>query len=91
MKFLKESSFVKKVNRVIHDINFCADLDKRALDLYLISQAKHHIVIPSTFNWWGAWLSQKKDKTILRPSNSFFSVFKVNNKNFWPENWTKIK
>ena len=30
--------------------------------MFLISQSKNHIVIPSSFNWWGAWLSKKKGK-----------------------------
>ena len=59
-------------------------------ELFLLTQCRNHIVIPSSFNWWGAWLSKKKDKTILRPSDSLFSVFKINNKDFWPETWTKI-
>ena len=29
-------------------------------DLYLMSQAKHFVVIPSSYNWWGAWLNDKK-------------------------------
>ena len=88
---LNNSLFIEKVNKVIHSKNFSTNIDKRSLDLFLLTQCKNHIVIPSSFNWWGAWLSQKKDKTILRPSSSFFSVFKLNNKNFWPENWTKVK
>ena len=82
--------FTEKINKVIHSENIDTNIDKRALDLFLLTQCGNHIVIPSSFNWWGAWLSQKKDKIILRPSNSFFSVFRVNNKNFWPNNWTKI-
>ena len=88
---LDNSLFSEKINKVIHSENIDTNIDKRALDLFLLTQCGNHIVIPSSFNWWGAWLSQKKNKTILRPSNSFFSVFKVNNKNFWPDNWTKIK
>jgi len=66
------------------------NVDKRALDLFLISNCNHHIVIPSSFNWWGAWLSKKNDKIICRPSNNFFSDFKVNNNDFWPKNWIEI-
>ena len=87
---LDNSLFIEKVNKVIHSGNIDSNIDKRCLDLFLLTQCKNHIVIPSSFNWWGAWLSQKKDKTILRPSDSFFSVFKINNKDFWPETWTKI-
>ena len=87
---LDNSLFTEKINKVIHSENIETNIDKRGLDLFLLTQCRNHIVIPSSFNWWGAWLSQKKGKTILRPSNSFFSVFKVNNKDFWPETWTKI-
>jgi len=87
---LDNSLFIEKANKVIHSGNIDPNIDKRCLDLFLLTQCKNHIVIPSSFNWWGAWLSQKKDKTILRPSDSFFSVFKINNKDFWPETWTKI-
>ena len=88
---LDNSLFTEKINKVIHSKNIKTNIDKRGLDLFLLTQCRNHIVIPSAFNWWGAWLSQKKDKTILRPTNSFFSEYKVNNKDFWPETWTKIK
>jgi hypothetical protein len=87
---LDNSLFAEKINKVIHSKNIETNIDKRGLDLFLLTQCRNHIVIPSSFNWWGAWLSQKKDKTILRPTNSFFSEYKVNNKDFWPETWTKI-
>ena len=66
------------------------DLDKRSLSLFLLKNCKHFIVVPSTFNWWGAWLSNNKNKIIMRPSEVFFSDFKVNNTDFWPSNWVKI-
>ena len=65
-------------------------IDKRFLSLFLLTNAKHFITIPSTFNWWGAWLSDKKNKIILRPSDSFFSEFTLNNKDFWPSDWVVI-
>jgi len=65
-------------------------IDKRIENLFLLSNCKHFIVIPSTFNWWGAWLSENKDKIILRPSNKFFSKFYINNLDFWPDEWIKI-
>ena len=87
---LDNSLFTEKINKVIHSENIDTNIDKRCLDLFLLTQCRNHIVIPSSFNWWGAWLSQKKNKIILRPTNSFFSVYKVNNKDFWPETWTEI-
>ena len=87
---IDDSFFTEKIIRVLHNEKFYKTVDKNTLDLYLITQAKHHIVIPSTFNWWGAWLSSNKGKIILRPSNNFFSQFKINNNDFWPDPWLKI-
>jgi hypothetical protein len=66
------------------------NIDKRILSLFLMSTCKHFIVTPSTFNWWGAWLSQNNNKIIMRPSSKFFNEFKINNNDFWPPNWIKI-
>ena len=88
---LDNSLFIEKINKVIHTDTIYSKIDKRGLDLFLLTQCRNHIVIPSSFNWWGAWLSQKKDKIVLRPSNSFFSLYKINNKDFWPEHWIKIQ
>ena len=87
---LDNSLFVEKTNRVIHMDNIASKIDKRCLDLFLLSQCKYHIVVPSSFNWWGAWLSKRNDKIILRPSNAFFSIFKLNNKDYWPSSWIEI-
>ena len=64
--------------------------DIRATSLFLLSKCKHFITIPSTFSWWGAWLSTNKSKIIMRPSTESFSNFRVNNTDFWPSNWIKI-
>ena len=87
---LKDNVFDEKINKVIHENEFTKNLDKRALDMYLISQCNHHIVIPSSFNWWGAWLSKKQNKIVCRPSDNYFTDFRINNLDFWPSNWIEI-
>ena len=84
---LKDNVFDEKINKVIHENEFTKNLDKRALDMFLISQCNHHIVIPSSFNWWGAWLSKKQNKIVCRPSDNYFTDFRINNLDFWPSNW----
>ena len=55
-------------------------------DFYLLTQCKYFIIAPSTFSWWGAWLSNADDKICVRPK-------KLNNSNnidFWPDRWMAI-
>ena len=55
-------------------------------DFNLFKYAKHFIVGPSTFHWWGAWLNNSPNKICLIPKN----INPSNNDNFWPQNWLKI-
>lgn len=55
-------------------------------DYYLMSLCKHFAVGPTTFHFWPAWLSNYKNKIILRPKNMNPS----NNRDFWPIDWIKI-
>ncbi|MES9902114.1 MAG: alpha-1,2-fucosyltransferase [Sedimenticola sp.] len=59
-------------------------------DLWLMTQCKHFIIANSTFSWWGAWLSDNKDKVVIAPG------FEVREGvSYWgfegliPENWIK--
>ena len=60
--------------------------NKDLTDLYLLTQCKYFIISPSTFSWWGAWLSKRKNKICVRPNNLNVS----NNKDFWPKDWKSI-
>jgi len=70
-------------NEFLHVIN---NENKILNDFYLLTQCKYFIVGPSTFSWWGAWLSNKEDKICIRPKN----INPSNNINFWPESWIAI-
>ena len=40
------------------------------IDLWLISQMENHIIANSTFSWWGAWLSNNKNKIVICPNSN---------------------
>ena len=70
-------------NEFLYVINF---ENKILNDLHLLTQCKYFIVGPSTFSWWGAWLSNKENKLCIRPKY----INPSNNIDFWPESWIAI-
>ena len=75
-KYFKSDDFIFVINKK----------NKILTDFYLLTQRKYFIVAPSTFHWWGAWLSNFHDKICVRPKN----LNPSNNKDFWPESWISI-
>ena len=67
--------------------HFINNESKKTLnDFFLMTQCKNFIIGPTTFNWWGAWLSSKKNKICLYPKD----LNPSNNIDFWPTNWTSV-
>ena len=75
-KFFDQKSFIFVKN----------ENNKALTDFYLLTKCKYFIVGPSTFHWWGAWLSDYNDKIVVRPKD----LNPSNNLDFWPESWITI-
>tara|TARA_Y200000002_G_scaffold361244_1_gene347171 strand:- start:1168 stop:2103 length:936 start_codon:yes stop_codon:yes gene_type:complete len=74
----------------VDNYNTSNNIDKMHLDLYLMTNCKHFAVIPSAFNWWGAWLSNNSNKLIVRPNNNYFKHLKIKNEDYWPIDWISL-
>jgi hypothetical protein len=88
-KFLLWSNDFKNLNQYFPAENFIFvdnKKDKIITDFYLLTQCRTFIIGPSTFNWWGAWLSNSENKICIRPKN----LNPSNNADFWPESWMAL-
>ncbi len=62
------------------------DQNKVINDFFLLTNCKNFIVGPTSFHWWGAWLSQHNDKICIKPKN----INQSSNIDFWPNNWIPL-
>lgn len=60
-------------------------------DLFLMSQCHDFICNGSTFSWWGSWLIDYQDKTVIFPKEGPFRPWgKFKNKDYFPNKCIKI-
>lgn len=58
-------------------------------DLWLMKHCRNFIIANSTFSWWGAWLSEIRNKTVICPAR-WFKAEDINTRDLVPEGWTCI-
>ncbi len=56
-------------------------------DMSLMSCCTGHIIANSSFSWWGAWLDEKKEKTVAAPKRWLYNC---RTPDIWCEGWTKL-
>jgi hypothetical protein len=67
--------------------------EENYIDLFLMTYFDSYIVSPSTFGWWGAWLSQSANPKVVIMKDWFAkdkSKAYLNNNDIVPDRWKKI-
>ncbi|WP_158557094.1 alpha-1,2-fucosyltransferase [Mucilaginibacter conchicola] len=59
------------------------------IDMQLMSMCKHHIIANSSFSWWGAWLNNHQQKTVIAPK-TWFNNPDIDTSDILPESWLKL-
>jgi hypothetical protein len=57
-------------------------------DMLLMSLCRHHIIANSSFSWWGAWLADNPEKTVIAPNNWFANGTSV--LDLFPAGWVTL-
>ena len=90
-KLIQEN--IHRIQEVFPKLNFiqCAYEIEDWKQMLLMSLCSHNIIANSSFSWWGAYFNNNVEKIVCYPSAWFGSALIKDLKDFFPENWNKIK
>ena len=105
IEFIKEKTHIDNIYVFSDDIKWCEENmsfpyntvfvgekyagAKAEGNLALMSACKYFIISNSTFSWWGAWLSDYKDKIVIAPKQ-WFADATISNNDLIPQEWVRI-
>lgn len=105
IEMIKKNNIIDKIYVFADDIDWCQkNIDfgiptffvtreyagkKGEGDMFLMSKCKYFIIPNSTFSWWGAWLSERKDKIVVAPLRWTKDQKKIE-ASILPDDWVKI-
>lgn len=86
--FSDDKDWVKE-NLKFDNVTYVDDEDYR--EMWLMSLCKNHIMVNSTFSWWGTFLNPNPNKKIIAPSIWFGPRGPQNYKDIYESNWTVLE
>jgi len=55
----------------------------------LLSRSRHHVLSNSSFSWWGAWLADHPEQTVIAPRR-WFADEAIDERTRFPADWTVV-
>lgn len=95
--FTEDTEWVKEkfsdygLNLNYHFISEALENHEDYHELYLMTQCKSNIISNSSFSWWGAYLNQNKDKTVIAPNKWTNTNTNIRFKDIVPSEWVEIE
>lgn len=89
--FSDDPDFVKTNFRFLLNATLVSNNRRSEIDeLNLMHLCKHFIIANSSFSWWGAWLSQNTEKTVITPQKWYKNIEADKNCKIVPANWVRL-
>ena len=63
------------------------DINDSYIEMCAMSLCDDNIIANSSFSWWGAWLNQKEDKTVIAPSRWFGHMIPKDTSDVYCNKW----
>ncbi|MFV0605266.1 MAG: alpha-1,2-fucosyltransferase [Niabella sp.] len=92
--FTDDFKWCKKMFGKLKTVSVCySDKYNSIEQLCFMSMFSNFIISNSTFSWWGAYLADPKNKTVIRPHYVFDGAKKteLNIKDHYPGEWIEFK
>lgn len=70
-KFVFFSDDIEWCKNTFDNKNIFIENQPDVLDLFLMSNIQNNIIANSSFSWWGAWLNENHEKTVISPFRWF--------------------
>jgi hypothetical protein len=83
-----DMDWVRRNFKIPHRLNF-PESETALEDLWLMTQARHHVIANSTFSWWGAWLAKATDGIKIAP-RKWFCDETINDIDLVPPHWLRL-
>lgn len=81
---------LKITNEQAHEVIYVSDgIITDAEEITLMSLCQNNIITNSSFSWWGAWLNQNPNKTVITPKN-WIANPKINTSDVISAEWVKM-